>query len=97
MNNLPIITCDNCGACCTKMGTPPFVRHELFDLREDLREEVLKYEKEEPDREFSGKPCFWFNIKTKKCSQYEHRPHTCRDFEVGCDPCKRWREDAGIK
>lgn len=88
---LPILSCEGCGACCLNIGTPPFLRSEIYELPEDLRDEVLGFEKSEPDRETSEKPCYWFNRETKQCMQYEYRPMVCRDFEVGTIPCRSYR------
>lgn len=89
---LPVIAnCNNCGACCQEIGTPPFLRSEIYELPEDLRDEVLAFEKSEPNREKSGKPCFWFDGDSKRCSHYEDRPMVCRDFEVGTDSCLSYR------
>jgi len=91
---LPVVTCDGCGVCCNEMGTPPFVRHEIYDLPPHLRDEVLQREIKEPDREGSMQPCYW--LENGRCKHYEHRPATCRDFEVGCEACLSYRKYHGI-
>ncbi len=88
-NELPIV-CDGCGACCLEIGTPPFLGFEIYNLPEPLRNEVLT--NNTIDREESKLPCYWFDIKTRKCKHYEYRPQLCRDFEVGCISCLKYRE-----
>ena len=95
--NLPVLNCDDCGVCCSEMGTPPFVRHEIYDLPPQLRDEILKWEIKEPDRENSEKSCYWWNSETGHCKQYDYRPTTCRDFEVGCDSCLSYRKYHNIE
>lgn len=96
MESLPILSCDDCGACCAHMGTPPFIKHEIYSLPEELQKEILRYEKEEPNREDSGLPCFWYDPVTRKCTQYDYRPIVCEDFEIGSPSCRYWRKNAGI-
>ena len=40
-------------------------------------------------------PCCWLDLETKQCRFYEHRPQICRDFEMGSEACRAWREDGG--
>lgn len=89
---LPVISCEACGACCLEIGSPPFMGFEVYELPDRLRDQVLDYLKNEPDREASKKPCHWFNRETMKCNNYEYRPIVCRDFEVGCVSCLSYRE-----
>lgn len=92
--NLLHIVCDNCGVCCKELGTPPFLGFEVFELPNDLRDEVLEkgfsFERE-------GKPCYWWDPKGKGCSHYEHRPQLCRDFEAGSDSCLSFRKHHNIE
>jgi len=87
------MNCDGCGACCAKMGTPPFLGHEIFDLPEDLRDEVLKFynQLEGLKREENRMPCYWYDTTTKKCKHYDHRPWVCKNFIVGSESCLLWR------
>jgi len=32
-------------------------------------------------------PCFAYDEKTRRCTIYEYRPTTCREFEIGGDGC----------
>ncbi len=97
MTSLPIIDCNNCGACCREIGTPPFLGCEIYELPEHLRDEVLEKLNQDPERENSRLPCFWFDTDTNKCMHYEHRPNICRDFEVKSPSCLSYREYHNIK
>ena len=35
------------------------------------------------------KTCIW--LQDGKCRHYDWRPQICRDFELGCAGCLRWR------
>jgi Fe-S-cluster containining protein len=35
-------------------------------------------------------PCLFFNQKTKRCRQYDHRPSACRRFEPGNFHCMEY-------
>lgn len=83
------LRCDDCGACCTTIGTPPFLGFEVYQLPGILQDEVLE---KGFNNERDGKPCYWFDNETKKCSQYDNRPQLCQDFEVGGDGCLSYRE-----
>ena len=87
------MNCDGCGACCTEMGTPPFLKHEIYNLPEDLQDEVLKfYNKPEGfKREEDRVPCYWYDPITKKCKHYDDRPWVCKNFDVGSKSCLLWR------
>ena len=112
--NLPIIdasvSCDNCGACCSEMRTPPHMvclRDGQFEPREGWAEDfaILMAAPEEArlvrleglmsDRPVCS-PCSWLDPKTKQCRWYEFRPEICRDFDRGCKPCLDWREKLGV-
>lgn len=108
--SLPVLSCDGCGECCRHQVMPPFVpdffgpdlRNDEFDaFKRDWPELAagLKAEYERKTRENDwpdDAPCFWFDQATGRCKHYEARPEICRDFEVGCDDCLRYREEAGI-
>lgn len=88
---LPILDCNDCGACCMEISSPPFLPDELNELPVDLREDYLaQCEKIEWDDD--ERPCFWFDVESKRCRHYENRPEVCQEFEVGCDACHGWRE-----
>lgn len=42
-------------------------------------------------------PCLWFDLETKRCKHYEHRPETCRDaIHPGDDACRATRKHFGV-
>ena len=41
--------------------------------------------------------CVWFDVQTKRCKFYEHRPSICREtLQPGDEACRRWREEYRI-
>lgn len=86
------LSCNDCGVCCSEMACPPFIGFEIFELPEKLRREVLDRLANDPALETRKIPCYWLDEKTRRCKQYEHRPMVCRDFEVGCDSCRSYRD-----
>lgn len=74
------------------MGMPPFLEFEMHGLPADLRDELELIALIEPDREEGGPPCIWYDPTTNKCKHYEHRPHVCADFPVGCESCLLYRQ-----
>jgi uncharacterized protein len=97
---LPIITeqeCEGCGACCRRVGYPPFMRNPgpglpaeqaWIELPKRLKDEVQRHVNDD------GEPCIWLGADGR-CLHYDHRPQICRDFERGGDVCRRIRRDAG--
>jgi Fe-S-cluster containining protein len=103
-----ITSCDNCGACCQVVTSPPFYHvfedegEEAWDrmkrVRPDLLAGLLAAEKERrqsgaPDY---GTPCLWFDTETLRCRHYDYRPLACRLFEVNSEDCHDARRRAGI-
>lgn len=76
------------------MGEPPFLGFEIYNLPTHLRDEVLTIMHNNPGLEHSRQPCYWFDMNTRRCVEYNHRPQICRDFEVGCNACINYRENA---
>lgn len=106
------VSCEGCGACCTHLTMPPFDSYDEDDLDFERLPDALKRELEEKwdvtfgDRrhEFEGRlpnsiggPCSWFDLETKRCRNYEHRPVCCREFVPGNDICLEDREAEGVK
>lgn len=104
-------SCTGCGACCLHLGIPPFDMYDDDDfdfkilpdaLKLDLQAEWDKHFGHEAERydgripNATGGPCYWLDLETKRCRNYEHRPACCREFEPGCDICLEDRELAGI-
>lgn len=54
-------------------------------LPDDLREEVDAAEDNGVDS------CVWLEPISGECTNYEHRPFVCREFEVGCESCLSFR------
>lgn len=38
-------------------------------------------------------PCFWLESETHQCKNYDHRPQTCREFELGGKACRATRRE----
>jgi Fe-S-cluster containining protein len=110
---LPILepeikSCDNCGACCTHMGYPPFVgmyegEHEdksdpewlrLKATHPELAAEALQGAKD--NRGGEQLPCLWLDPVTRQCMHYDQRPAVCREFIRGEDACIEHRQRIGI-
>ena len=95
-----IPSCDGCGACCMKIGVPPFDESEGTLDREDLDFQVLPLElAAEVEQAFSrgaesfvGKPCIWFDSESRRCKHYEWRPVLCLEFEPGNPICLEDRD-----
>lgn len=109
MLTLPVINCDNCGACCTEqealpvgwyLGNPAFKLGDPNSLPPELLAE-LEAMAEQFDKTGwpNGTPCVWYDEQTLRCKHYEYRPETCREENVvpGNDACLRWRREKGIK
>jgi Fe-S-cluster containining protein len=107
---LPVIdSCDDCGACCQVVTSPPFQR--VFDQsgedswerlkadRPDLLAELLAdYQaRRASGGPYFGTPCTWLDPDTRRCRHYEYRPIACRQFEVGGTDCRDARRRAGIR
>lgn len=101
MDALPVIdSCDGCGACCSLMMMPPFEDEDdaMYvppELEAEL-DEVWQASLSDPTLSRIGKPCFWFNVETRKCKHYEFRPAICRRFEIGNPICREDRERIGL-
>jgi uncharacterized protein len=107
-DSLPILDCDNCGACCMEQGSPPgytllLAGMPVWDKDDTERFEALPAEALEILRQYKSDllanrvtcdgPCVWLDRETKRCRFYEHRPQICRDFERGSEACRTWREE----
>jgi Fe-S-cluster containining protein len=109
MKPLPVIeSCENCGACCQVVTSPPFVR--VFDESGEDAWERLKWDRPELVAELLedavlrrktggasfGTPCLWYDETTRRCRHYDYRPSACRTFEVGGIDCRDARRRAGV-
>jgi Fe-S-cluster containining protein len=96
-------TCDDCGLCCTGIGSPVllYVSHPGVSGAHPFRPaglpEALIHE---IDEHFLGMfrgqepqdQCLWFEAETRRCRHYDWRPQVCRDYELGGDACLAQRE-----
>lgn len=118
MDQLPIINCDDCGACCATMCSPPgYVaiiaatergQQDEWPVALDvIRVGLLPPEADKLLRDYiergrrdgfpkDDQPCIWLDLETKRCRFYEDRPQICRDFEVGSEGCRSWRDEFNI-
>lgn len=82
------------------VGLPPFggpLDPALECLPQDLRREMDAMYASRPASEFSlDAPCPWLDLKTRRCTHYEHRPQTCREFEIGSHGCAQYRRRLGL-
>ena len=97
----PHCSCDGCGVCCMHMATPPFSEGEAQQLPPDVAAELVSLrEARRMQLDVFGTdyiPCGWFDMVSRRCKQYEHRPKVCRDFEVGSFHCVNLRIEAGLR
>ena len=65
------------------------------DLPANAIRDLLEYRERLLRGEVSGDGiCIWFNVETRRCSHYEHRPSICREEVVpGDEGCLTWREE----
>ncbi len=79
---LPVLSCDDCGACCYTVVAPPFLPGEpvppsLLPLTAG------------PDH------CSWFDPAAKRCLHYADRPKACVDYPPGSPDCRESRRRFG--
>ena len=90
---LPVINnCDGCAACCMDISLPPFEADELDKLPNEVQVELALYRSAGRERNMI---CVWLD-SGKKCSRYDIRPKTCRDFERGSSSCRVVRAQYGV-
>tara|TARA_Y100000310_G_C20382363_1_gene668749 strand:+ start:367 stop:690 length:324 start_codon:yes stop_codon:yes gene_type:complete len=103
--NFPVIeNCDGCGACCFEQSSPPSYLESSWPDPEDMaRYHTLPADAkavldEYRERLMAGEiqgdvPCCWLDTELMQCRFYSHRPNICRDFEVGSEGCRTWRDE----
>lgn len=92
MTALPVLDCRDCGLCCSEQGTPPMMMDEYTALPVELQWDRRLH----ADRYDRGLPCLWFNVESKRCEHYEHRPEACRTAVVpGDEWCLEFRHNGG--
>lgn len=96
MISLPVTDCNECGACCLHLSTPPCLQSDWDSLPEQLMDEI-RQARASGRRDFDGLGCIWFDHQTRRCRNYDHRPQACKDFEVGGEDCLRVRKRNGVK
>lgn len=108
-----VSTCEGCGACCLEQGAPPdYVALRLnphFADDRSFAEDVERLRglpaeaQQSLDAYLASAPsrrpvvCVWFDGEARRCHFYEHRPSTCRVFELNGPGCHiyRGRHDFG--
>jgi uncharacterized protein len=95
-----LISCTACGACCNRIGHPPFSLSgdefaELEALRPDLAAGVQQAA--DAGRLERKLPCLWLDPTSKRCRHYDLRPKICRDFAIGSPKCLELRWLNGIE
>lgn len=105
MIELPVKSCEGCGACCRHLTLPLFVpgpggdmerfECEHPELAAELRAEVERRDRED-DWTDEG-PCFWYDAATGRCKHHDARPDVCRAYRVRSPSCVEARELYGIK
>lgn len=98
------IDCDGCGACCSRVGYPPFhgvsstdssefaaLEQSHPELAAKIRHAALT------DRRECGLPCLWLDPATNRCRHYDQRPEICRAFELGSPKCLELRWLKGLE
>lgn len=94
------ISCSGCGVCCMHMGSPPFMPDEVARLPDDVKASYhavretrrLQYAATGVD----DVPCGWFDMETRQCRHYAHRPECCSGFTTGGEYCVNMRQSAGL-
>ena len=96
----PQCSCAGCGVCCMHMATPPFDTAEEAELPDSVKADLAAVrESRRWQYLVNGTdyvPCGWFDMVSRQCRHYEHRPSVCREFEVGGTYCVNLRIDAGF-
>ncbi len=107
-----VTTCEGCGACCLEQGAPPdYVALRLnphFAEDPSFAEDAVRLQSlpDEARKLLDGyvnaashagaSVCVWFDAAMRGCRFYEHRPSTCRVFELSGPGCHIYRRRHGI-
>ena len=80
--------CKECGTCClyveVKMKNNSFDQ-QWMDFLKVTRPDVFIFTNNNKNMKIVA-PCIHLNRETNKCSIYEARPITCREYQ--CEKCK---------
>ncbi len=101
---LPIMSCEGCGACCTKIAIPPFDEFEgRIDTNDFEWQKLPQHLRDEINTAWNngitwgiGRPCIWLDPVTRRCREYNHRPVCCSRFDPGNPTCLEMRKEQGI-
>lgn len=63
----------------------------MAHLPVQIRHLAAWFNARDPDRATYSTPCYFFNLATRKCLIYEHRPQACRSFKPGGQVCRELR------
>ncbi len=99
-----LLNCGGCGACCSLCGHPPFRNAEIhahadglgmpLELWRKVWAEINAIKSDDGLSRCAAKlPCSQFDPRTKRCRIHKYRPARCREFNIGCDDCLRFREE----
>jgi uncharacterized protein len=108
-----LTSCEGCGACCREQGAPPdYVALRLnrhFADDPSFAEDAVRLQSLPPEAErlldeylslpanARGAVCVWFDEAERRCRFYEHRPSTCRVFELDSPGCHIYRRRQAIE
>lgn len=97
---LPILDCDDCGACCFEQGSPPVTceadMERILAAPPEAARAILLHLAGLDRGEDADGVCCWLDQQTLRCRWYEHRPEICRDFVPGSEGCRAFRADYNI-
>lgn len=88
--------CGTCGACCYRYRVVEVDDHDFatyatpVELTEPLPEGMRTMRRvpaQVPGRVLCADVCVAYDEVARRCTIYEHRPQSCRDFEVGRERC----------
>ena len=77
-----MVSCDNCGVCCTR--SPPKNKNKNYAFVGTVHGQRVRH-------------CKKFDCETKKCKIYNERPSYCREYPVGGEECLMKREMFNLK
>lgn len=85
--------CKRCSACCVAMGSPGPLGHIRAGrhLPKGARAVSKWFFEVDPDRDEHLTPCYFLNLRTRRCLIHDHKPPWCADFEPGGPFCETAR------
>lgn len=109
--SLPILNCNDCGACCLHMRSPPHIVFLVDGVFQPQGADefgdyahLMAAPEEATQAIIAGlgggrpdeSPCSWLDLESKKCRWHGHRPDVCRAYEVGEKACLAERKEHRI-